>query len=55
MSAAYTPGVPRLGVPARGNNLARDPRCGRNFEYLSEDPWHSAVLAAASVTGIQSS
>ena len=115
MSAGYTPGVPRLGVPALqmsdasmgvtnpgyagregdtatampaciavgasfnptlarasggaigrearsrgfnvqlagGNNLARDPRNGRNFEYLSEDPWHSAVLAAESVNGIQ--
>jgi beta-glucosidase len=116
MSAAYTPGVPRLGVPALhmsdasmgvtnpgyinregdtatampacialgasfnpalarasgeaigkearsrgfnvqlagGNNLARDPRNGRTFEYLSEDPFHSAVLAAESVNGIQS-
>jgi beta-glucosidase len=115
MSAGYTPGVPRLGVPsllmsdasmgvtnpgyigregdtatampacialgasfnpalaraaggaigrearsrgfnvqlAGGNNLARDPRNGRTFEYLSEDPWHSAVLAAESVNGIQ--
>jgi beta-glucosidase len=115
MSAAYTPGVPRLGVPALhmsdasmgvtnpgyvgresdratampacvalgasfnpalarisggaigrearsrgfnvqlagGINLTRDPRNGRNFEYLSEDPWHSAVLAAESVNGIQ--
>jgi beta-glucosidase len=116
MSAAYTPGVPRLGVPALqmsdasmgvtnpgyvnregdtatampacialgasfntalarasgeaigkearsrgfnvqlagGINLARDPRNGRTFEYLSEDPWHSAVIAAESVQGIQS-
>jgi beta-glucosidase len=116
MSAAYTPGVPRLGVPALqmsdasmgvtnpgyanregdtatampacialgasfnpalarasgeaigkearsrgfnvqlagGINLARDPRNGRTFEYLSEDPWHSAVIAAESVNGIQS-
>jgi beta-glucosidase len=115
MSAGYTPGVPRLGVPslqmsdasmgvtnpgyigregdtatsmpacvalgatfnpalarasggaigrearsrgfnvqlAGGNNLMRDARNGRNFEYLSEDPWHSAVLAAESVNGIQ--
>src|SRR5690606_22434337 len=29
---------------AGGINLARDPRNGRTFEYLSEDPWHSAVL-----------
>ena len=115
MSAGYTPGVPRLGVPALqmsdasmgvtnpgyvgregdtatampacialgasfnpalarasggaigrearsrgfnvqlagGINLARDPRNGRSFEYLSEDPWHSAVIAAESVNGIQ--
>jgi beta-glucosidase len=38
---------------AGGNNLARDLRNGRNFEYFSEDPWHSAVLAAESVNGIQ--
>jgi beta-glucosidase len=115
MSAGYTPGVPRLGIPpiqssdasmgvtnpgyrpddkgatafpslialgssfnpqlvrkggeaiarearirgfnvmlAGGCNLARDPRNGRNFEYFSEDPWHSAVLAAEQVNGIQS-
>lgn len=114
MSAGYTPGVPRLGIPAiqssdasmgvtnpgyrpddkgatafpslialgasfnpelvreggeaigrearirgfnvqlaGGCNLARDPRNGRNFEYFSEDPWLSAVLAAAQVNGIQ--
>jgi beta-glucosidase len=113
MSAGYTPGVPRLGVPALlmsdaslgvtnpgyregdtatalpagialgatfnpalaresgrmlgrearsrgfnvllagGINLARDPRNGRNFEYLSEDPLLSAVLAAESISGIQ--
>ena len=113
MSAGYTPGVPRLGVPALlmrdaslgvtnpgfregdmatalpasivldssfnpelarasgrmialearsrgfnvqlagGINLARDPRNGRNFEYLSEDPLLSAVLAAESINGIQ--
>jgi beta-glucosidase len=39
---------------AGGINLMRDPRNGRNFEYLSEDPWHSGVLAAESVNGIQS-
>lgn len=113
MSAGYTPGVPRLGVPALlmrdaslgvtnpgfregdmatalpasivldssfnpvlarasgrmialearsrgfnvqlagGINLARDPRNGRNFEHLSEDPLLSAVLAAESINGIQ--
>src|SRR5690349_13219778 len=38
---------------AGGINLARDPRNGRNFEYLSEDPLLSAVLAAESIAGIQ--
>jgi beta-glucosidase len=114
MSAGYTPGIPRLGIPAiqssdasmgvtnpgyrpddkgatafpasvvvgssfnpqlarqggaaigrearirgfnvqlaGGINLARDPRNGRNFEYYSEDPYHSAVFGAAAVNGIQ--
>lgn len=38
---------------AGGINLARDPRNGRNFEYLSEDPLLSATTAAESILGIQ--
>lgn len=34
-------------------NLARDPRNGRNFEYLSEDPLLTAAMVAESVAGIQ--
>src|SRR5262245_5303020 len=115
MSAGYTPGIPRLGVPALqssdasmgvtnpgyrpddkgatafpasivvgasfnpqlareggvaigrearirgfnimlagGINLARDVRNGRNFEYYGEDPYHTAVMGAGQVEGIQS-
>jgi beta-glucosidase len=68
LGAAFNPALARaagrlLGREARvrglnvmlagGINLARDPRNGRNFEYLSEDPLLSAVLAAESIAGIQ--
>ena len=39
---------------AGGINLARDPRCGRNFEYLGEDPLLAGTLCGASIRGIQS-
>jgi len=37
-----------------GVNLIRDPRGGRNFEYLSEDPWLSGVMGGEIVAGTQS-
>ncbi len=68
LAAAFHPALARsagaaIGSEARargfnvllgpGINLARDPRNGRNFEYLSEDPLLSATIAAQSIAGIQ--
>src|SRR6476659_4189438 len=68
LGASFNPALARaagelLGREARargfnvllggGANLARDARNGRNFEYLSEDPLLTAVLAGETIAGTQ--
>ncbi|MBT0668182.1 glycoside hydrolase family 3 C-terminal domain-containing protein [Novosphingobium profundi] len=69
LAATFDPAIARaggqvVGTEARakginvqlagGVNLLRDPRGGRNFEYLGEDPLLAGTLAGASIAGIQS-
>lgn len=42
-------------ILAPGINIKRDPLCGRNFEYMSEDPYLIETLAVPFIRGVQES
>ena len=45
----------RVGVVlGPGINIKRNPLCGRNFEYFSEDPVQAGILSAEFIKGLQS-
>lgn len=40
-------------ILAPGINIKRDPLCGRNFEYMSEDPYMVETLVVPFINGVQ--
>lgn len=69
LASTWNPGLARLqgqsvGAEAQAKgfnvvlggaaNLIRDPRGGRNFEYFSEDPLLTGIMAGSLIDGLQS-